>query len=102
MFNQLGINWGCTLITFLSLGVSIIPFAFIYFGGSIRKNSRFCQHLQQLKEEERRAWEQDLVNGDPGDCEKGMSSTAASSLDRSQSVGATEKSIIDDIERHAE
>jgi hypothetical protein len=98
MFNRLGINWGCTLIAFLSLAVSIIPFAFIYFGQTIRKNSRFCRHLQQLKEEERRAWEQEFANGDTGDCEKSMSpSTAAVQLDRNQSVAA-----IDDIEKQSE
>ncbi|KAH8698912.1 putative polyamine transporter [Talaromyces proteolyticus] len=58
MFNRVGIDWGCSIIAFISLGVSIIPFAFIYFGKQIRQNSKMCQHLQILKEEERRAWEE--------------------------------------------
>ncbi|KAF5017377.1 hypothetical protein F66182_10697, partial [Fusarium sp. NRRL 66182] len=37
MFSAVGIDWGCSIIAFASLGVSIIPFMFIYFGERIRK-----------------------------------------------------------------
>lgn len=53
MFHTLGVNWACSLIAFLSLGVSIIPFAFIRYGDRIRANSKFCQELKRIKEEER-------------------------------------------------
>jgi hypothetical protein len=50
MFDRLGIHWGCSLLAFLSLGLCVIPFAFIRYGGQIRKNSKFSL---QLKEAER-------------------------------------------------
>lgn len=53
MFNRLGVNWACSLVAFVSLGVSIIPFAFIRYGDRIRSNSKFCQELKRIKEEER-------------------------------------------------
>lgn len=52
MFDRLGVHWACTLIALLSLGVSIIPFAFIRYGDRIRANSRFCRELKRLKEAE--------------------------------------------------
>lgn len=70
MFDRLGISWACSLIAFLSLGVSLIPFAFIYWGRTIRNNSKFCQQLRQLKEEERRAWEQENARNAGDDIEK--------------------------------
>ncbi|KAI5288403.1 hypothetical protein KEM54_005233 [Ascosphaera aggregata] len=54
MFHRLGIDWGCSLLAFFSLAMSLIPFAFIRWGDSIRASSKFCQELAQLKEEERR------------------------------------------------
>lgn len=53
MFNRLGVHWACSLIAFLSLGVSVIPFAFIRYGDRIRANSKFCQELKRIKEVER-------------------------------------------------
>ncbi|KAJ6080788.1 hypothetical protein N7499_005662 [Penicillium canescens] len=53
MFDRLGVAWACSLIAFLSLVVSIIPFAFIRYGDRIRANSKFCQELKRLKEVER-------------------------------------------------
>lgn len=49
MFNRLGIHWACSLIAFLALGVSIIPFAFIRYGDRIRASSKFCQELKRIK-----------------------------------------------------
>ncbi|KZZ94018.1 MFS drug transporter [Ascosphaera apis ARSEF 7405] len=54
MFHRLGIDWGCSLLAFFSLAMSLIPFAFIKWGNSIRESSKFCQELKQLKEEEQR------------------------------------------------
>ncbi|KAL8902647.1 MAG: hypothetical protein Q9207_004503 [Kuettlingeria erythrocarpa] len=56
MYSNLGIAWASSLLAFLSLGMSIIPFAFIRYGDRIRANSKFCQELRQKKrqyEEER-------------------------------------------------
>lgn len=78
MFNQLGVHWACSLIAFLSLGVSVIPFAFIRYGDRIRSSSKFCQELQRIKEEEQRhrlqldeAFSARPVNCLSTDCEKG-------------------------------
>lgn len=52
MFNALGVDWACTLLAFLSLGMAVIPFVFIKFGDRIRANSRFCQELKRMEDEE--------------------------------------------------
>lgn len=49
MFSKLGIAWACSLLAFLSMGMAIIPFAFIWYGDQIRANSKFCQHLKEMK-----------------------------------------------------
>jgi hypothetical protein len=49
MFDALGIHWACSLLAFLSLGVTIIPFVFIRYGDRIRAGSKFCQELKELK-----------------------------------------------------
>lgn len=49
MFEALGIHWACSLLAFLSLGMAIIPFAFIKYGDRIRANSKFCQELKAMK-----------------------------------------------------
>ena len=53
MFNALGIHWACSLLAFLSLGMAIIPFAFIKYGDRIRANSKFCQELKMLKAQQK-------------------------------------------------
>ncbi|ETI19846.1 hypothetical protein G647_08860 [Cladophialophora carrionii CBS 160.54] len=58
MFSNLGIAWACSLLGFLSLGMCIIPFAFIRFGDHIRDNSRFCKELKELKAKEAEGNEQ--------------------------------------------
>ncbi|KAL1979287.1 hypothetical protein VTN96DRAFT_6307 [Rasamsonia emersonii] len=78
MFHRLGVDWGCSLIAFLSLGVSVIPFAFIRWGDYIRRNSKFCQHLKELKEAEQRAEQAAAYGQDTsGDPEKVPSSMPA-------------------------
>ena len=57
MYENLGIAWASSLLGFLSLGMCVIPFAFIKYGDRIRANSKFCQELRQRKrdlEEKRR------------------------------------------------
>ncbi|KAL8760802.1 MAG: hypothetical protein Q9184_003025 [Pyrenodesmia sp. 2 TL-2023] len=51
MYDSLGIAWASSLLAFLSLGMSIIPFAFIRYGDRIRANSKFCQELRERKRE---------------------------------------------------
>lgn len=50
MYKSLGVSWASSLLGFLSLAMSIIPFAFIKYGDRIRENSKFCQELKQRKE----------------------------------------------------
>lgn len=50
MYGTLGIAWASSLLGFLSLAMSIIPFAFIRYGDRIRANSIFCQELRERKE----------------------------------------------------
>lgn len=52
MFMNLGIDWACSLLAFLALGVAVIPFVFIRYGDRIRANSKFCQELKKMMEEQ--------------------------------------------------
>lgn len=49
MMSRLGIAWACSVLGFLSMGMCLIPFAFIWFGDKIRDNSKFCKELKELK-----------------------------------------------------
>ena len=49
MYDRLGISWASSLLGFISLGMTIIPFAFIQYGDRIRAHSTFCQELLQRK-----------------------------------------------------
>ncbi|OGM39531.1 hypothetical protein ABOM_011911 [Aspergillus bombycis] len=46
MFRQLGIAWACSLLGFLSLLMTLIPFVFIRYGDRIRARSQFQQGLR--------------------------------------------------------
>lgn len=70
MFSSLGIAWSCSLLAFLSLGMCIIPFAFIRYGDQIRANSKFCQQLKELKAQEAAQWEREEREEDHIDNEK--------------------------------
>ena len=50
MYRSLGVSWASSLLGFLSLAMTVIPFAFIKYGDRIRANSRFCNELKALKE----------------------------------------------------
>jgi hypothetical protein len=45
MYGNLGIQWACSLLGFITLILAIIPFAFIKYGEKLRKKSPFCQQL---------------------------------------------------------
>ncbi|CAI7566211.1 unnamed protein product [Penicillium pancosmium] len=47
MFYSLGVNWGTSLLAFLSLVMTFIPFVFIRYGEAIRRRSSFRQELQK-------------------------------------------------------
>ncbi|EXJ66238.1 uncharacterized protein A1O5_10390 [Cladophialophora psammophila CBS 110553] len=71
MFSHLGIAWACSLLAFLSLGMCLIPFAFIKYGDRIRDNSKFCKELKEIKAREAAQSEQEereeklrIENGD--------------------------------------
>lgn len=47
MYASLGVGWACSLLGFVCVGLSPIPFAFIRYGPKLRARSRFCQQLNQ-------------------------------------------------------
>lgn len=52
MYSALGVHWACTLLGFLSLGVAIIPFAFIKYGERLRAGSKIRAELHMLRQME--------------------------------------------------
>jgi hypothetical protein len=53
MYNNLGVAWATSLLGFLSLGMCVIPFVFLWKGDVIREGSTFCRFLKERKEKER-------------------------------------------------
>lgn len=51
MYRKLGIPWATSLLGFLSLAMTIVPFAFIKYGDRIRAGSKFCHELKERKRE---------------------------------------------------
>ncbi len=47
MYDRLGVNWASSVLGFLSLAMTVIPFAFIKYGHRIRAHSEFCQYLME-------------------------------------------------------
>ncbi|RKK19610.1 hypothetical protein BFJ65_g6325 [Fusarium oxysporum f. sp. cepae] len=45
MYENLGIQWACSLLGFFTLVLACIPFVFIRYGEALRKRSPFCQKL---------------------------------------------------------
>lgn len=45
MYENLGIQWACSLLGFFTLVLACIPFVFIRYGEVLRKRSPFCQKL---------------------------------------------------------
>lgn len=46
MVETLGIAWSCSLLAFISLGLSFVPLGFIIWGEKIRAGSKFSSRLQ--------------------------------------------------------
>ena len=57
MYDALGVAWASSVLGFLSLGLTIIPFAFIKYGDRIRANSKFCQYLEEKNRQEQKEQE---------------------------------------------
>ncbi|EPS25419.1 hypothetical protein PDE_00352 [Penicillium oxalicum 114-2] len=51
LYSKLGVSWATSVLGFASLACIPIPFALLYYGPSIRRNSPFCQRL--LEEDEK-------------------------------------------------
>lgn len=49
LYENLGVGWACSLLGFLCLALSPIPFAFLRYGPGLRAKSPFCQRLKQLR-----------------------------------------------------
>lgn len=52
MYRRLGVAWASSLLGFLSLGMCVIPFLFLWKGDRIREGSKFCIYLKEKKEKE--------------------------------------------------
>ena len=52
MYGTLGIHWACSLLGFLSLGMAIIPFAFINYGDRLKAGSKFRAEVHALRKQE--------------------------------------------------
>jgi hypothetical protein len=49
MYDRLGIAWACSTLGFIGLLLGVIPFMFLRYGATSRKNSKFCQELAAKK-----------------------------------------------------
>jgi hypothetical protein len=52
MYDNLGVAWASSLLGFLSLGMCVIPFVFLWKGDVIRERSTFCRFLKERKVKE--------------------------------------------------
>lgn len=52
MYRTMGVAWATSLLGFFSLGLCIVPFVFVRWGGKLRHRSKFCQYLKAKREEE--------------------------------------------------
>jgi hypothetical protein len=57
MYRNLGVPWATSLLAFLSLGMCVVPFGFLWKGDMLRERSKFCRYLKEKKVEELAALE---------------------------------------------
>lgn len=50
MYKSLGVHWASTLLAFLSILLSVVPFVFIVYGKKLRAASHFSQQLAKAQE----------------------------------------------------
>lgn len=60
MYTDLGVAWGSSLLAFLSLGMCIVPFLFLWKGDRIRAGSKFCTYLKEKQEKEEEEFARDI------------------------------------------
>ena len=60
LYDNLGVGWACSVLGFVCLALSPIPFVLIRYGNALRVKSPFCQQLKQQGEE--------TIAGNRGDC----------------------------------
>jgi len=61
MYRNLGVAWASSLLGFLSLGMCIVPFMFLWKGDVLREGSMFCTYLRERKEKEQEAIERERM-----------------------------------------
>lgn len=59
MYSRLGVAWATSLLGFLSLGMCVIPFMFLWKGDVIREKSMFCTYLREKKMKEQEELERE-------------------------------------------
>ncbi|KAL5446869.1 hypothetical protein PMIN05_002332 [Paraphaeosphaeria minitans] len=52
MYRAMGVAWATSLLGFVSVGLCVVPFVFLKWGGRMRAKSKFCQYLLLKKKEE--------------------------------------------------
>jgi hypothetical protein len=52
MYRNLGVAWATSLLAFLSMGMCVIPFLFLWKGDVLRQGSTFCKYLREVKQKE--------------------------------------------------
>jgi hypothetical protein len=70
MYGTLGIDWGSSLLGFLSLFMCGIPVLFWIFGERIRAGSRFCIYLKEKRQKEAEEAEAKRARGETDGEEK--------------------------------
>lgn len=45
MYDRLGVHWASSLLGFVSLALSVVPFLFVAYGERLKAGSRFAQEL---------------------------------------------------------
>ncbi|KAL5375840.1 hypothetical protein DPSP01_010945 [Paraphaeosphaeria sporulosa] len=59
MYRAMGVAWATSLLGFVSVGLCVVPFVFLKWGGKMRAKSKFCQYLLLKKREEAEAVERE-------------------------------------------
>lgn len=52
LYGKLGVAWASSLLGFLSLGMCVVPFMFLWKGDKLRAGSRFCGYLREMEKKE--------------------------------------------------
>ena len=50
MYDRLGVSWACSVLGFLCLALSPIPFIFVRYGSALQQRSPFCERLKEQPE----------------------------------------------------